>query len=87
MVVAGLVGKGDPDWVYSTHTSDFAFNAWELRAVYPDPVPTAVINDTATISTTTDPDSTLIDHYGLPYLGRLNINRKFGSIGFTPPAT
>jgi hypothetical protein len=87
MIIAGLVGKGDPDWVYSTHTSDFAFNAWELRAVYPDPVPTAVINDTATISTTTDPDSTLIDHYGLPYLGRLNINRKFGSIGFTPPTT
>jgi hypothetical protein len=87
MVVAGLVGKGEPDWVYSTHTSDFAFNAWELRAVYPDPVPTAVINDTATISTTTDPDSTLIDHYGLPYLGRLNINRKFGSIGFTPSTT
>lgn len=80
VIVAGIVGKGDPDWIYSTHTSDFDFNAWEMRALYPQPIPTAIINRTLKISTTALPDAPMFDHYGLPKLGTLIADRKYGAL-------
>jgi hypothetical protein len=84
MTVSALVGKGEPDWVYSTHSTDYPFFAWEARGLFPDPIRTAVISTNGKIATTTQPDDIMLHHYGLPYLGQLRITRKDGDVTFHP---
>jgi hypothetical protein len=69
VVVAGIIGRGDPLWRYSDHTSDTAtFKAWELD--YPTPVPTAVLT-TATLRS------------GSAKIGTIVADRHFGALTFS----
>jgi hypothetical protein len=84
MTVSARVGKGEPDWVYSTHSTDYPFFAWESKRLFPDPLKTAVVSTNGKIATTTLTDDTVYHHYGLPYLGRLLITRRDGDVRFHP---
>jgi hypothetical protein len=84
MVVAGIIGRGDPAWIYSEHSNDQSFDAWELEGVYPEPVPTGILANTTISTAFTPEDTSVTNHFGLPYLGTIVADRRWGALTFNP---
>lgn len=84
MIVAGIIGRGDPAWIYSEHSNDFGFDAWELEGVYPEPVPTGILANTTISTAFTPADTSVTNHFGLPYLGTIVADRRWGALTFNP---
>lgn len=84
LVVAGIIERGDPEWVFSEHSNEFGFDAWEMLAHYPNPVPTGTLAVTKIRTAFTPDDTSAENHFGLPYLGRIIADRRYGALTFTP---